>query len=86
MSYHAWYSEKMAMNGSVVIYKKSSVYEDIAYATLLTDSSEINPSYDDIKYVGIVYLQDFIQKITNPTDWIVNSIKKYYNSKVIKKD
>ncbi|TXG79906.1 MAG: hypothetical protein E6R13_09200 [Spirochaetes bacterium] len=71
----------MALNQSVFIYRKSSIYEHGAYATLLTNSDKIdNSGYDDIQYVGIVHLQDFIQNITQPPNWIIKRIRLNYES------
>jgi hypothetical protein len=81
-TYHAWYSEKMASNGPIFIYNKSSIYENVVYATLLTKSDTLaNSGYDDIRYIGIVHLTDFVQKITNSPKWIIAKINNNFESR-----
>jgi len=78
MTYHAWYSEKMATCSAFHIYNKSDIFESMIYATFITDSPNIECGCDDVRYLGKVNLHDFVQIIEKPPHWIIEKIKSRY--------
>lgn len=62
MTHYGWFSEKMSKEHGYRLYAKSSLNESETKVNLITEKNEHGCNWDDVVFIGMIDINDFIRK------------------------